>query len=255
MKDNPFDIERVRKKLAQNQQYSKLKLMYSEKLPEINDANNSKFWDILNQDHKTSQKTNPMAWNRINIVKKLIPRNSNKVLDIGFGSAQLEKKIFLLKKKLQWYGIDISYKSVKRASILYPQGKFKTGNIIQLKFKDNFFDCVIAIEVLEHIKPSLIFKALSEIYRVLKPNGVFIASVPLNENLEEMILRGKNPNAHLRSYSPDLIKAELEISNFKILKEKILYAFNDNYKFKSLIAKLISGIRKPNNIIILAQKK
>lgn len=254
MKKSPFDIERKREELAKSRQYSELGSTYSKEFSEIDDLNSPKFWDLLNQADNVSNRINPMARDRINTVKQLIPKDASKIIDIGFGSAQLEKSVLLAKKKIQWFGVDISYKSVKRASILYPQGKFKTGNITRLKYQNGFFDCAIALEVLEHIKPSLTFRALSEVHRVLKSNGVFIISVPLNENLEEMVLRGENPNAHLRVYSQSLIKAELEMSNFKILKEKTLYAFNNGYMFKTLIAKLIPGIRKPNNIIILAQK-
>jgi len=79
--------------------------------------------------------------------------------------------------------------------------------------------------------------------------------VPLNEGLEAMISKGKNPNAHVRIYTPELIKAELEINGFKILKVKKLFAFHNLYKLKTFIAKYL--LRKKshyNNIIIFAQK-
>ena len=78
--------------------------------------------------------------------------------------------------------------------------------------------------------------------------------MPLNEGLEEMIKQGKNPNAHVRIYTPDLIRAEIEIAGFKILKQKLLFAFNKYYLLKSFLVKFLPGFRQPNGIIIIAQK-
>jgi predicted SAM-dependent methyltransferase len=46
-------------------------------------------------------------------------------------------------------------------------------------FKDNAFDIVICFHVLEHIVDDI--KAISEITRVLKPNGLALISVPLQK--------------------------------------------------------------------------
>ncbi len=46
------------------------------------------------------------------------------------------------------------------------------------KISDNFFDIVVCTEVLEHtFNP---FDAVKEIYRILKPSGLLLASVPFN---------------------------------------------------------------------------
>ncbi len=47
---------------------------------------------------------------------------------------------------------------------------------------DNTYDCLIACDVLEHVNNDQ--KALSEISRVLKPNGVCILTVPQKDHLE-----------------------------------------------------------------------
>lgn len=91
---------------------------------------------------------------------------------------------------------------------------------------------------------------------MLKPKGLFITTVPFNERLELMIMKGNNPNAHVRVYTPELIIAELEISGFQIIWKKELYAFPNFYFLKTFISKyIIPGIRRPNNIILLSVKK
>lgn len=46
---------------------------------------------------------------------------------------------------------------------------------------DNSFDCVIACDVLEHIKDDT--KALNEVYRILRINGVCFFTIPQKDNL------------------------------------------------------------------------
>ncbi len=76
----------------------------------------------------------------------------------------------------------------------------------------------------------------------------------MNEGLEEMVKSGFNPNAHVRVYTKELIKAELEMVGFRVVKHRLLYAFHKNYWIKSLLTKLFGLNKKPNNIVLLAQK-
>ncbi len=50
------------------------------------------------------------------------------------------------------------------------------GSLTQLPFPDQSFDCCLASEVLEHIPDD--HKAVSEIARVLRPDGMLLISVP-----------------------------------------------------------------------------
>jgi len=56
-------------------------------------------------------------------------------------------------------------------------------DLTHLQFKDNSFDAVICNHVLEHIPDDR--KALSEIYRVLKPGGWAILQVPISLSLKK----------------------------------------------------------------------
>ena len=50
------------------------------------------------------------------------------------------------------------------------------GDVCDMPFPDNNFDSVFLMEVLEHVHSP--HKAISEIYRVLKPGGILVFSVP-----------------------------------------------------------------------------
>lgn len=255
---NPFRVEDLRAKLANELKFSQLIKTYSKSYPEIKDQNTPKLWDHLNIEARTLIDNNPMEEARLNFVSSLIKGDKIKVLDVGFGSASLEQKYFNTNsgKKVEWFGTEISNKSIKRAQKQFPKIEFRLGKISNIKYPNNKFDYVVALEVLEHIKPSETFKALREIFRVVKPGKYFIVSVPLNEGLEEMVSRGENPNAHVRTYTPDLIKAELQIVGFAVIKEKKIFAFNSHHAIKSFVAQYILPKKfKHNNIIIMAQKQ
>lgn len=57
------------------------------------------------------------------------------------------------------------------------------ADILKLPFEDNSFDVVLCNHVLEHIEDD--HKAMSELYRILKPNGFGIFQVPQDINLEK----------------------------------------------------------------------
>ena len=57
---------------------------------------------------------------------------------------------------------------------------------------DNSFNCVVAVEVLEHVEED--FKFVKEVHRVLKPGGSFIMTTPNGDSV-----RNTNPD-HKRHY-------------------------------------------------------
>ena len=96
-------------------------------------------------------------------------------LDIGCGTGI---STFELAKKIQEngtiYGIDPSQPMIdiskKKAEQLgFPEVKFSTGDAEQLDFPDSMFDNVISNQVIPFIPNR--WKALTEIYRILKPGG------------------------------------------------------------------------------------
>lgn len=61
----------------------------------------------------------------------------------------------------------------------------KKGNIYNTYFKNNYFDTIFCIEVLEHLNNQE--KAFQEIRRILKPKGDFVFSVPNTEGIKFII--------------------------------------------------------------------
>jgi len=103
---------------------------------------------------------------------------------------------------------------VDREAVAYAQqrnldrARFDYGSILELPFADQSVDTFISLETLEHLeKPEL---AIAEVKRVLKPDGVFICSVPTKDYENFCVsLYGPNPY-HLQAFSLEMLKTLLQ---------------------------------------------
>lgn len=86
---------------------------------------------------------------------------------------------WFLKRKYDYYGVDISKEVVKLARKNFhgriKPDHFKIGDIRKLPFKDYSFDVVFSFGTIEHIRENQ--QAVNEAYRVLKKEGIFITGV------------------------------------------------------------------------------
>lgn len=99
-------------------------------------------------------------------LEKTLPHltKAMKILDLGCGSGWMTKS--LNSRNFDCIGVDIHLEN---------NHPFYKGTADEIPFPDNSFDCIIMIEVIEHIKPS----CYNEINRVLKDNGIIILSTLL----------------------------------------------------------------------------
>lgn len=110
------------------------------------------------------------------IIQYLDIKELDFILDVGCGAGNMLDRV----RNTHCFGVDISSfvlgLSKKR---LGDRVGLSRGNAELLPFKDGMFDKVFCSEVIEHtINPD---KVINEIYRVLKPEGVCVLSIP-NEN-------------------------------------------------------------------------
>lgn len=131
-----------------------------------------KDFDLIADDFS---RTRGKLWPEFLLFKKFV-KEKDKVLDEGCGNGRLIEVIKDL--KVDYTGIDFSERLLELARKRYPNFKFVKGSILDLPFPDNYFDVVFSIAVLHHIpSKELREKAVSEIKRVLKPEGKLILSV------------------------------------------------------------------------------
>jgi len=113
---------------------------------------------------------------RIALFQKLGELNStSKVLELGCGTGIFSEK--LSTTGIQLSSIDLSPDLLEQAKdrIKNKNVQFYLQDAENLEFSDNTFDTVLGTSILHHLR---IERALSEIYRVLKPKGLMVFSEP-----------------------------------------------------------------------------
>jgi len=168
-----------------------------------------------------------------------------KILDVGSGEGNLFKCL----PRCQKYGIDISSVYCKKAKERNLGAIIIKANAEKIPFKDETFDFVFCTELLEHIlNPQ---KAVLEIARVIKKNGIAVFSTYNHHNLGNLItlraLTSKYVSEdHLREYTYSTFQKLIkENGNFNILEFKCVGYGRIIKKIASKL-KLITAIDKLN---------
>lgn len=106
--------------------------------------------------------------------------NGKNVLDVGCG--QGEYLITMAKMGALVSGQDLSADAMKACGEKLVEegfsGNLKTGDATILQFPDESFDCVFSSDFFEHISLEQKRKVIAEVFRVLKPGGVFTIKTP-----------------------------------------------------------------------------
>lgn len=134
-------------------------------------------------------------------------RRQLKILNIGAGTGD---DLELLNKYGKNYVIDIDKNALSVIDNKLCEEK-KVANACDLPYDNNFFDVVVSFDVFEHINDDK--KAVGEVYRVLKENGVLIFTVPAFQFLFSSHDKALH---HQRRYNKKNIKKLLYQFNFKI---------------------------------------
>jgi SAM-dependent methyltransferase len=111
----------------------------------------------------------------------LLPKSTASLLDIGCNEGEFLIEVGRVGVKTL-RGVDLNPAAVVTADRKL-RAMFTDVSVVHasgdaLPFADNSFDVVTCLEVLEHIPSKLRFKAISEMWRVIKPGGHLIVSVP-----------------------------------------------------------------------------
>jgi len=122
-------------------------------------------------------------------ISQLIPyfkaQGAKRILDLGCGSGR--HIVYLAKHDFEVYGIDASPVGIELAKRWMEDEKLTASLIIgssynKLPYADACFDAVISVQVPHHNTAENIRRLIAEIWRVLQPEGLFFATVPMYRN-------------------------------------------------------------------------
>lgn len=118
-----------------------------------------------------------------------------------------------------WSWADLENKSINEIEELLQEKVLHVKDSGKLDFPDNSFDCVMTIDVHEHLVDPIPFT--KELYRVTKPNGRVIVTVP-NGNTQLLGIRIKNL-VGMTKEKYGHIREGYDIPDLKSLLEKVNY--------------------------------
>lgn len=172
------------------------------------------------------------VYGRLRFILKHIT-SRNRVLNIGVGAGQFEE---LALENHEIYSLDPSETSIQnlKTRLGLHADRAKVGYSNEIPFEDSTFDSVVMSEVLEHLTNDVIEGTLQEVERVLVPGGVFVGTVPANENLQENMVFCPDCNktfhiwGHCQSFNEARLRDFLE-TTFQVEKvvDKPLVNFSE----------------------------
>lgn len=221
------------------------------------------------------------------IIEELDPKPSHKILEVGSGDGYYPLilarlgEYFMVGVEIDTRAIDSAEKNFMEAGLPYKrlrkwreqkekQTYFVEGDALKLPFPDNYFNSVIMSEVAEHLPDDL--KGLEEVYRVLKPRGKLILTVPnwyypflwdpINWVLQRMGTHIKSGffagiwNQHLRLYRPDEIKRKIKEAGFtiKYLEVQTRWCLPFNHYIINLGARILAKKALSKNFLSQVNK-
>ncbi|HIP84083.1 MAG TPA: class I SAM-dependent methyltransferase [Methanothermococcus okinawensis] len=149
-----------------------------------------------------------------------IKKEGGRVLDCGCGFGSY----FSLTRDLDTLYLDLSYHQLKRFGRRHRLNSNRIcGDILNLPFKDNTFDLILCINVLEHVRD--IRRGLRELHRVLKDRGVAIVVVVNRDS----IVREEIFN-DFKIYHRALSLRDFEMEGFKIERYVTFYFLHPIFK-------------------------
>lgn len=127
-----------------------------------------------------------------------------RVLEVGFGSGVTFINLNEIYDEI--HGIDLKANTLDISGIFLQKG-IKThlvnGDVCKLPYEDNFFDSVLLISILEHIRPDALKNALNEIHRVIKPGGQMVYGVPIDSPFMTAMFALLGYNIHKHHFSDE----------------------------------------------------
>ncbi len=182
-------------------------------------------------DRKTLSYLNYYLTNKA-VIKHLRLPTHGSILDVGCGTGiLLQQLINKPPSNIQLHGLDISpdmFDKAKRKFSATPQIKLAIGSALSMPYADDTFDCVVCCHSFHHHSDS--FRSLSEMRRVVKPNGqVIVMDLSLDGFLRNIFSKIENiygNEGHICRYGKKQINELFRMAQFKNTMQKYIYYFN-----------------------------
>lgn len=118
-------------------------------------------------------------------LRAMLPATGRRLIEIGAGAGRLAE---IYSGFEEIYLLDYAYSQLEHAQRRWgddPRFTFVQGDIYRLPFPTGYFDTVVSIRVLHHVRA--LEQALAEVARVTAPGGVYVTEAANKRNLKAIL--------------------------------------------------------------------
>ena len=155
---------------------------------------------------------------RLRVLNEIPQKGGKNFLDFASGPIQYKEYLKYSKKYKYRHCVDFSEDAIKIAKKkLKKHGKYYCDDFNKIRFKKDFFDCIISIHTIYHIKESVQKKTIEKLIKIVKKNS-------------KIIIVYSNPNTFINKFK--------NFINYKKKKQKIYFYCHPNswwYQFRNSV--------------------
>ncbi len=150
---------------------------------------------------------------RIDVSMALIGRGE-RILEVGYGSGTTFLELSSRFDEISGMDMHDYGPSIKR--LFVQEGinmHLVRGSILDPPYEDSYFDAVLAISILEHLRPADQPRVMAQISRLLRPGGIFVVGLPGVNSMMKMGFRmlGCDISKHHFSTPNDVVEAAARV--------------------------------------------
>ncbi|MBR3134968.1 class I SAM-dependent methyltransferase [Candidatus Saccharibacteria bacterium] len=201
-------------------------------------------------------------------IRRLLPEKMGSFVDIAGGYGRLAAEYLPRAKEATIF--DYSKTELKQAKDEFGDKiKTKSGDIYNIPFKDNSFDCLMMVRATHHFNNMP--KVTAELYRILKPGGIAVIEVANKRTLPKMFrywfkgddvnpfdkkpsnLKGLNKDGFY-NYHPKYIEEVFEGAGFEIEETLSVSNFRSTTLKKIFKPGFLIALEKPTQKLLAPVK-
>jgi 2-polyprenyl-3-methyl-5-hydroxy-6-metoxy-1,4-benzoquinol methylase len=165
----------------------------------------------------------------------------NNVLDVGCAFGFLLKELSSFFDEL--HGFDISEFAIEKARKVVPEASLQIHSLEDpLPYPDNSFDCITAVDVLEHTKN--FEKSFEKIVPKLKKSGYLIVSTPLDDWPRRYFGFLDKDETHISVLTENELTKIIKKNNMKVIDKRYYAPFPFIYRIPGIPFSLEILLRK-----------
>lgn len=147
-----------------------------------------------------------------------------KILDVGCGVG-IPVAQFLIENGFEVNGIDISEGMLIKAKENVPKAQFFQYNMVELDFPDNYFDGLVSIYAMFHVRKQKHGEIIKNFHRMLKKEGfmMLVFNPKENEGVDDFLGTKMYWSCHKPSKSLELVRN----AGFEVIFDEILDRGNE----------------------------